>query len=290
MRKIKFIVNPAAGHGESKETLNLIHDAMESVGIPYSISISGYEGHIEKIAKEASEKEYTDVIAVGGDGTVLETFNGIFNKNVNLGIIPAGTGNDFVKMINVGKNYEEAIAKIIAGNTKKIDIGLVNNTHFLNVVGMGIDGDIVQETQKAKKLLKGSAAYIYSTFSTLLKYKCKKVKIIIDGVEYNRKVYLVAVGNGKYFGGGMMITPGAQIDSENFEIVIINAMPKHKFAVLFRKVFTGEHVHEKVVEVLYGKKIIIESESPLLINADGNIIGQSKANIQILAKAQNVIY
>lgn len=290
MRKIKFIVNPAAGHGESKETLNLIHDKMKSANIHYSISISGYIGHIEKIASEAAEKGYTDVIAVGGDGTVLETFNGIFNKNINLGIIPAGTGNDFVKMIDVNKDYNEALSKIIEGKTKKIDIGLVNDTHFLNVVGMGIDGDIVRETERAKKFLKGSAAYIYSTFSTLLKYKCKNIIINIDGKEYKRKVYLVAVGNGKYFGGGMMITPGAEIDSENFEVVIINAMPKHKFAVLFRKVFSGEHVHEKVVEVLYGKKIIIESEAPLLINADGNIVGESKANIQVLEKAQNVIY
>lgn len=290
MRKIKFIINPAAGHGESKNTLDLIHDRMESEKIPYSISISGYEGHIEKLAKEAVEKGYTDVIAVGGDGTVLETFNGIFNKNINLGVIPAGTGNDFVKMLKVDKNFKTALDKIIEGRTKNIDIGLVNDTHFLNVVGMGIDGDIVKQTEQAKKMLKGSAAYIYSTFSSLLKYKCKNVKITIDDEVFYRKIYLVAIGNGKYFGGGMMITPGAEIDSENFEIVIINAMPKHKFAILFRKVFSGEHVHEKVVEVLYGKKITIESDEPLLINADGNIVGESKANIRILEKAQNVIY
>ncbi|MCH4891241.1 diacylglycerol kinase family lipid kinase [Acidaminobacter sp. JC074] len=289
MRKIKFIINPAAGHGESKETLNLIHNRFQKEQIAYSISISGYEGHIEKIAKEAVQEGYTDVVAVGGDGTVLEAFNGIFNSETNLGIIPAGTGNDFVRMIDIGNNFEKALEKVIEGQVKKVDIGLVNDTHFLNVVAMGIDGDIVNLTEKVKKFLKGSTAYIYSTFSSLLKYKCKNVLINIDGLELKREVYLVAVGNGKYFGGGMMITPGAEIDSENFELVIINKMSKSKFAVLFRKVFSGNHVHEDVVEVLYGKKITIQSEEGLLINADGNIIGDSFANIQILPKAQNVI-
>jgi len=289
MRKIKFIINPAAGNGEAKNTINLIHSKLEDTGLEYSISISGFVGDVERISVEAVENGYTDIVAVGGDGTVLEAFNGLFNKNVNLGLIPAGTGNDFVKMININKNFEEAIDKIIEGNTKIIDIGVVNDTHFLNVVGMGIDGEIVKKTEQVKKIIKGSPAYIYSTFSTLINYKCKNVRIEIDGEVYNRKVYLVAVGNGKYFGGGMMVTPGAELDSENFEIVIINEMTRSKFAILFRKVFSGNHVYEDPVEVFYGKNVNITSEDPLMVNADGNIIGESIANIHILPKAQKVI-
>ena len=289
MRKIKFIINPAAGNGEAKNTINLIHSKLEDTGLEYSISISGYVGDVERLSVEAVENGYTDIVAVGGDGTVLEAFNGLFNKNVNLGLIPAGTGNDFVKMININKNFEEAIDKIIEGNTKVIDIGVVNDTHFLNVVGMGIDGEIVKKTEQVKKIIKGSPAYIYSTFSTLINYKCKNVRIEIDGEVYNRKVYLVAVGNGKYFGGGMMVTPGAELDSENFEIVIINEMARSKFAILFRKVFSGNHVHEDPVEVFYGKNVNITSEDPLMVNADGNIIGESVANIHILPKAQRII-
>jgi len=289
MRKIKYIVNPAAGQGESKETINLIHDRMKTADLMYSISISCYEGHVEILAKEAAENGYTDVVAVGGDGTVLEAFNGIFNKSVNLGIIPAGTGNDFVRMIDLKKNFDYAIDKIIKGETCKVDIGVVNNTHFLNVVGMGIDGEIVSKTESVKKKIKGSAAYLYSTFASLLNYKCKEITIEIDGNIYHRKVYLVAVGNGKFFGGGMMITPGAKLDSENFEVVIINEMTKRKFAILFRKVFSGNHVHEKPVEVFYGKHIKINSNEPILINADGNIIGDTSASIHIIPKAQNVI-
>lgn len=289
MRKIKYIINPAAGQGESKHTINLIHDKMIASDVMYSISISSYEGHVEILAREAAQDGYTDVVAVGGDGTVLEVFNGIFERNINLGIIPAGTGNDFVRMLNMTKNFEESIDRIIRGNTCRVDIGVVNDTHFLNVVGMGIDGDIVSKTEVVKKKIKGSAAYLYSTFASLLNYKCKEVTINIDGNIYHRKVYLVAIGNGQYFGGGMKITPGAKLDSKNFEVVVINEMKKSKFAVLFRKVFSGKHIHEKPVEVFYGKNIKVKSDDSILINADGNIIGNGTAEIHIMPEAQNVI-
>lgn len=289
MRKIKFIINPAAGQGESKDTIRLIHDKMEVCDMMYSISISGFQGDVENIARDAVKNGYTDVIAVGGDGTVLETLNGIIDTETTLGIIPAGTGNDFIKMISKEKSFESFLDKIIEGKTKRIDIGMVNNKKFLNVVAMGIDGDIVNMTSKVKKYLKGSSAYLYSTFASLLKFKCKDVRIEIDDKVFHRKVYLVAVGNGSYFGGGMKITPGAMLDSENFEVVIINSMTKTKFSILFRKVFTGEHVHEKTVEVFYGKKIKIISKDNLYVNADGNIIGNGKAKIEVLPKYQNVI-
>jgi len=289
MRKIKYIINPAAGHGESKETINIINGKMKKTNLDYSISISGHPGDIEIIARESVKEGYTDVVAVGGDGTVLEAFNGIFDKDINLGIIAAGTGNDFVRMLDVDNDFEKSVDRIIQGKTKKIDIGIVNNTHFLNVVGMGIDGEIVKKTESAKKILKGSVAYLYSTFASLINYKCKSVIIEIDDIEYRREVYLVAIGNGKYFGGGMMVTPGASLTSEDLEVVIINKMKKSKFTILFRKVFSGKHVDENLVEVFKGKNIKISSAEPILINADGNIVGNTQAAIQILPKAQNVI-
>lgn len=289
MRKIKFIINPAAGDGSSKNTIKLIHDKMENAKMEYSISISGYKGDVEILAKEAVQENYTDIVAVGGDGTVLEVFNEIIHHDINLGIIPAGTGNDLIKMIGLTKNYEDCIDRIIKGKTRKIDIGVVNDMFFLNVVGMGIDSEIVEMTEKAKKFLKGTAAYVYSTFRMLATYKCKKITINIDGMVIERLAYLVAVGNGKYYGGGMMITPKAEIDNEQFQVTVIKKMSKLKFTILFSKVFSGAHIHEDPVEVYYGKNIRISSDSSLKINADGNIIGNKKCDIHILPKAQKVI-
>ncbi len=289
MRKIKYIINPAAGKGDAKQVIENIHKEMKRTNIEYTITISAYENHVEKISKKAVEEGHTDIVAVGGDGTVLEAFNGLFGKNVNLGIIPSGTGNDLVKMLNITKNVDESIKKIIRGKTRKIDIGKVNGRYFLNVVGIGIDGEIVEETKRVKKILSGSPAYIYSTFSTLIKYRAKNMIINIDGVVFKRNALLVAIGNGKYCGGGMMLTPGAEIDNEEFQIVVIKKISKLKFALLFRKVFSGTHINENCVEVYQGKKIKISSAEDVKINADGNIIGNAPAEIELLAKAQNII-
>lgn len=289
MRKIKFIINPVAGNGSSKDTIKRIHDKMIEAEIRYSISISGYKGEVEDLAKEAVEEGYTDLVAVGGDGTVLEAFNGIYNHDIALGIIPSGTGNDFARVLDLTHNLEENINKVIIGHTERIDVGRVNDKHFLNVAGLGIDSSILEKTEKVKKAIKGPMAYLLSTFMVLSKYKCQDIKITIDGCEMTRHCYLVAIGNGSYYGGGMKITPKASLTNGLLEVVIIHKMPKIKFALLFKKVFSGDHIHESVVENYQGKHVKIEASSEVKINVDGNLIGQGSCEISIEEKKQKII-
>lgn len=103
---------------------------MEKNKIDYSVSISGYKGEVEKIARQAVIDMYTDVIAVGGDGTVTEVFNGIHHSNINLGIIPVGTGNDLARVLNLSDDMHETINKIVIGRTKAIDIGKCGELYF----------------------------------------------------------------------------------------------------------------------------------------------------------------
>lgn len=289
MRKIKYIINPVAGDGSSKNTIKAIHDKMIESDIMYSISISGFKGEIESISRLAADDGYTDVVAVGGDGTVLEAFNGIYNRNITLGIIPSGTGNDFAKVLNLGDDFEENLNKIIIGNTELIDVGKINDSHFLNIAGLGIDSSILETTEKIKKTIKGPFAYLLSTFIVLAKYKCQEIKITIDGCEMTRNCYLVAIGNGKFYGGGMMVTPNASLTNGLLEIVIIHKMSKFKFVRLFKKVFTGDHISESVVENYQGKNIQIETSAEVKINVDGNLIGQGSCNISIEEKKQKII-
>jgi YegS/Rv2252/BmrU family lipid kinase len=290
MRKIKFIINPVAGKGSGKNTIEYIHDLMIENKIEYSVSISCYKGEVEKLAKKAVLENYTDIIAVGGDGTVTEVFNGIHHKDINLGIIPVGTGNDLARVLNLDNNIKETINKIIIGRTKKIDIGKCEDLYFLNVAGLGVDSEIIEKTEKIKKLIKGPMAYLISTFIVLSKYKCQKMSIDIDGCKMERECYLVAVGNGNYYGGGMKITPKGILEDGLFEIVIIHKMPKLKFAWLFRKVFSGDHIYESVVESYKGKIVYIQAPENVKINLDGNLIGNGSCRFEIESKQQNVLY
>ena len=290
MRKIKYIVNPVAGKGSGKKTLGYIHDFMKKNKIEYSVSISCYKGEIEKIAEKAVLDNYTDVIAVGGDGTVTEVFNGIHHQKVNLGIIPVGTGNDLARVLNLNNDIEETLNKIIIGRTKSIDIGKCDGTYFLNVAGLGVDSEIIEKTEKIKKIIKGPMAYLISTFLVLSKYKCQQMTIDIDGCIIERNCYLVAIGNGNYYGGGMKITPSSLLEDGFFEVVIIHKMPKIKFAWLFRKVFSGDHIHESVVESYKGKNVYIKAPENVKINLDGNIVARGSCRFEIESKIQKVLH
>ncbi len=293
MRKLLFIINPVAGHGKGTELIKIINDYMSKQILEYDIKISNKVGNVTEIAQWGCENHYTDIISVGGDGTLVEAVNGInIEKAVTLALIPGGTGNDFARVLNMPKDIERALDTIIVGKTKDVDLCTVNGQRFINVCCMGIDGEIILDTDRIKSKIRGSSAYLLSTLKALSTYKAKKVIITIDGLELKREIILVAVGNGKYIGGGMMVTPDAEIDDGFLELCVVNKLSKPKLLMLFPSIFKGTHVNIKpTVEMYRGKSIkVIALEDRLLINADGNIIGTTPTEININGNKIKMIY
>jgi YegS/Rv2252/BmrU family lipid kinase len=293
MRKILFIVNPVAGHGNGKNLIRIINDYMSKNDVEHTIKISNKMGNVTELAKWGCEQDFTDIVAVGGDGSLVEALNGIdLEKSVSLGLLPAGTGNDFAKVLNLSKSYEECLDVLMAGETKDVDVCEVNQQRFINVCCCGIDGEIIMDTDRIKRNIRGSSAYLLSTLKALATYKAKKVLVKIDDLELSRETILIAVGNGKYIGGGMKVTPDAEIDDGLLDICIVNKLSKPKLIALFPSIFKGEHINIKpTVEMYKGKHIqIVTLEDRLLINADGNLIGTTPANIKITGKKLKVIY
>lgn len=289
MRKYLFIVNPIAGKGKSMELIPKIKESFDRDEIDYDIRITEDRGHGEAIAKEAVDKGYTHIISVGGDGTAYEIINGIGSGNAILGILPSGTGNDFARMVKTPKDYDEILKCFKVSKTKRIDVGKVNNRYFLNYSSAGIDAEIVKETEGIKKYISGPSAYILGVFKTLIKYKNKEVEILIDGKKIRRNIELIAVGNGKYYGGGMKINPTADFEDGLLDICIVSKMNKLKFALLFSTVFKGKHTKFKEVEILRGKEVKIYGDDSLLLNADGDMIGNIPAEIEVQKESVEVI-
>lgn len=289
MKKYLFIVNPVAGKGNTLELIPKIKESFDKDKIDYDIRITEERGQGEKIAREAVDKGYTHIISVGGDGTAYEVINGIGSGNVVLGILPSGTGNDFVRMTKTPKDYDEILKNFKDAKTKKIDIGKVNNRYFLNYSSVGIDSEIVKETESIKKYISGPSAYVVGVFKTLIKYKNKEVDILIDGKKIKRNIELIAVGNGKYYGGGMKINPSADLEDGLLDICIVNKMNKLKFALLFSTVFKGNHTKFKEVEIFRGKEVKIFGDDSLLLNADGDMIGNIPAVIEVQKESVEVI-
>lgn len=289
MRNALIVINPVSGNGESLKLKEKILEYFDEAKISYDIIVTNYIGEAEKIAGEIDESKYSELIIVGGDGTIVETVNGIVGKNINLGIIPAGTGNDFARAINSDMKFDEVMKAIIKGKTISADIGTVNDKFFLNVTGFGIDSYILQNLVKIKKIFKGSFSYTVSTFYTLSSYKNKHVKITIDNKKFERDIMLVSICNGKYFGGGMKISPDSKVNDGEFELFIVNKMSKLKFMIVFWKVFKGTHLSVNEVEIFKGKSFTIESDVDIPVNVDGNLYGNTPLKVSVASKKINII-
>lgn len=282
MRRILFIINPAAGKKKNHLLIPKIKNRMDSTNIPYDIRVSKYKGEISELVNYEQHNDYTDMIAVGGDGTLIELVNGLTNFDIRVGVLPSGTGNDFVKSTKSPIEFDQAMDAIIKGKTKEINMGEVNGVVFLNVVSTGIDGSIIQDTEKIKTLISGSAAYLTATVKNIISYKSKPMKLVLDDKVIEDNFTLVAVGNGNYFGGGMKVTPFAEIEKEYFEVCIVRKINNARLLTLFPKIYSGSHGSVKEVEFFKCKNITITStDENLKVNADGNTIGELPMTINI---------
>lgn len=291
-----FIINPVAGKGRGKKTAKHIERFMKEKAMSYDIRFTRCKGDGEVIAKDAIQKGYTKIIAAGGDGTIYETANGMVGSHGVLGIIPCGTGNDLAKSLGISENIEKALNIIFEGYERSIDCGRANGRLFLNVASVGFDAEIVKETEMIKKYIKGPSAYVMGVFKTLLHFHDKEVWIDIDGVEMKKNIMLIAVANGRCYGGGMKIAPEARIDDGYFDICIVNKISKGKLLRLFPTIFSGKHLLVDEVELLRGKSIKIESREKLILNMDGDIGGETpvcvemlKNGIRVMAARENIL-
>lgn len=280
MENILFIINPIAGKGKAEETIPLIQSKMKESHLEYEIILTTKPGEAAKIAFEMVE-DYPIVIAVGGDGTVNEVARGLINrKKGKLGIIPAGTGNDMSKSLGLSLDQNEALEVIINGNSRNMDIGLVNDNLFLNIASVGFDAEVVKNVEGIKKRIKGKIAYVLGVIITLFSFKKQEMILEMDGEVIKRNMVLMAVGNGGYYGGGMNILPMADISDGYFNICLVKDMSNLNMLFLFPSIFKGKHLkYTKYVEIFKAKSVIVKNKEDRIINLDGELILSNKEDI-----------
>lgn len=277
MDHILFIINPIAGGGKAEKIIPLIQDFMDSHKRKYKIITTTKPREAIDIAKNNVDN-YEIIVAVGGDGTINEVAKGIIIAGRGtLGIVPAGTGNDMVKSLGISLNPEKSLETIIRGSRREIDIGKVNNINFINIASVGFDAEVIVNHSKFKGRIKGKLVYILSVIYTLFNYKNKKLEIEIDGEELIEDIVLLAVGSGKYYGGGMKILPSAKVDDEYLYICIISGISKLRMLYLFPTLFEGNHVnYKKYVKIYKAKNIKVNSKEKIHLNVDGDSFSKER--------------
>jgi diacylglycerol kinase (ATP) len=271
--KIQFIINPVAGGGKASDLVPKIEQFMQNVEAESSIAITEKPKDAIGLTKDALKEGYEKIVAVGGDGTVNEVALGIIEAgHGRLGIVPSGTGNDLARSLGIPFSLEQALSIVLAGRQKKIDIGAVNGRLFLNIASIGFDAAVVKTTERIKKWLKSGLAYFVGVLVTLIGFKDIKVRLQIDGKTVDKDVLLVAVGNGKYYGGGLKVLPMAEVEDGYFHVCVVNKMSKCQFLFFLPTIVQGRHVNiTKHVEVYKTKQVRVSLADKAYVNTDGEI-------------------
>lgn len=286
-----FVVNPAAGKGKALGRIPDIKRIFAGNPDDYCIEITQRPGHATEIAAKYAENQKCRIYSVGGDGTLNEVVNGMAGSGSSLGIIPCGSGNDFIRSIFQDFKRTDLLDKTIKGKEKPIDIARINDRYFINISSAGFDAEVVYNTRNIKRIpgIGGSLAYILGILITVFKFTGNDLRIDIDGKQTEGKVLLAAIANGRYYGGGMLPAPEAKIDDGMLDICIVKPVSKAKILMLFPKLIKGTHGSINEVSFNKGRRIEIRSKNELSINIDGEVIRGDKAVFEIIPKGVNII-
>jgi len=285
-----FIVNPLSGKGKGKETAEEIKSVLNERKIEFEMFFTEYHTHAIKLAEELSKKDdCTGVVAVGGDGTFNEVLCGL-DMRVPLGLITSGMGNDFMRTFAPNKTLLEQLEPIINGTTRCIDYIIANEKRCLNVAGTGFDVDILIRQARLRKVLGGSMSYLASLFITLLTLKFRHFVITVDD---NRKIesdgVLIAASNGRFFGGGLPVSPKSCVDDGVLDFLIIKRMPRLKIpGVLshFLKGTIGEVT--KYAEVIKCRALEGTVSPRVKIQLDGELVDMEHFRFEICSNQLKV--
>ncbi|MGC8972089.1 MAG: diacylglycerol/lipid kinase family protein [bacterium] len=281
--RFKLIINPIAGGRKGKSLTEKILKRLRSWGISFDHEFSRYIGHATEIARQ-SVKRFDAIVAVGGDGTVNEVVNGIFGYNIPLGILPVGRGNDFFKSINTSRLLDVIIKPFIeTPKIKLADVGRMNNRYFINVAGVGFDALVATIAEPIRFL--GPIAYLGSTLIGLIKNKGIKLHLNIDGERIDLNALLVAIANGKYFGGGMKIAPEASPWDGKLDVCLIENIPRLEILKTLPKVYSGEHIHHPKVNILKAEYVEVSSSEKIPAEMDGEVFYADKIVAEVVPKS-----
>jgi YegS/Rv2252/BmrU family lipid kinase len=251
-------------------------------------------GELGEIAARAAQ-EYELLVAVGGDGTVNEIVNGIAGVvGPELAIVPRGTGRDFARTFGIGSRFDEAVRIALEGRTRNVDAGRVEfrawngeerTSWFANVGSAGMSGAIARRANDGSKVLGGKLSYLAAILAVFARWEVSEIHVTVDGEERSGPMHDVVVANGAYFGGGLHICPDASPDDGLFDVLLIGHLTKADLGRTLPKAYKGKHLPHPKAELLRGRRVTVETSSPLPIELDGEQPGTTPATFAVVPDA-----
>lgn len=300
----KVIVNPAAGGYSIRRKWPRVRRQLRDIGLSFDYAYTEGVGHAIELARTAADSGCRYLIAVGGDGTVNEVANGILcstgSGNTILGIVSAGTGCSFARSVGIPQGYIDACSLLTGQRRLLIDVGVVEYTSegqylqrfFVNEASVGFSATVMKASKHLPNRLGSNITHTLRTIEglkSLFTYRNKKIKLRVGNNVETIYGCAVVVANGQYLADGMQIAPHAILDDGLLDIVTVGDVGKFELLKIWPKLYSGSHIiHHKIREEKT-TTVIIESDEQLLVEADGELLGEGPVSFSVLPSALSIV-
>jgi diacylglycerol kinase (ATP) len=270
-----FVVNPAAGGGRGAERFERVHGLASPPGKVVEVEFTERPGHAVEIARRAAAEGWRRVVAVGGDGTASEVANGLAHSDTELGIVPCGTGCDFIRTVGIPADMEKAMAGLWTYEAQPCDMGIIGDRRFLNAAGFGFDAAVAQEANQLKDRTRagGTWPFLVAVAHVLRRYESATVRVSVDdGPEEASRVLMATFANGRAYAGGMRISPGSDVGDGRLELVRVGALRAAQVVALLPSVFLGLHTRHPAVSIRPFQVLRAVADAELPVHCDGETL------------------
>lgn len=287
-----MVRNPAAGRGRARRHWPRIARALAAAGVKFDEVETRGRGQAIELA-ERGARRYAGVVAAGGDGTVHEVANGLLRaaSGAALGVIPLGSGDDFAKLLPPA----DPVERLTRGAVRRLDAGRIASdrlVYFANGMDVGFGAHAARNVSSVPRFLTGLGAYLGALAITLVRYPVLRLRLQLDGAPpFEQASTMVAVMNGNCFGGSFRVTPEARPEDGLLDLLVTERVGRARILALVPKIMRGAHAGERDLRLLRARRVVIESDDPLVVEADGEIVLQRarRLEIEILPGALPVI-
>jgi YegS/Rv2252/BmrU family lipid kinase len=286
-RPVLLLVNPAASGGKAVEAGTAARGELQRLGVEHDFAESRDLGHARDLAASAAARGAL-VIACGGDGFIGTVAGAVRSTDGALGVIPAGRGNDFARVLAIPTAPRDAARIAVTGSDRMLDVATCNGAAYVCIASFGFDSEcnrIANETT----FIKGNLVYLYSALKALWQWRSARFEVTVDGARHDFTGYSVAVGNSKAFGGGMYALPDAELDDGELDLLLVADATKLRYLASLVKVFKGTHGDVDAVSFARGRRVEVDADRPFKVYADGDPIADLPAVMEVEHRCLRVV-
>jgi YegS/Rv2252/BmrU family lipid kinase len=284
---LTLIVNPSSAGGKSLKLLPRVEAALDARRVEFRVERTRGLDHGVDLALRAAEHDEVPVV-VSGDGLMGAIGGALAGSETPVGLIPGGRGNDLARALGIPDEPEAAVAVVLAGHSRRIDVGEANGKRFLGIASVGFDSEcnrLANETH----WLRGNLVYAYSMVRTLIGWRSARFTVVANGERRRIEGYFVDVANNRVYGGGMYIAPDAEIDDGLFDVVAIEKGSKWRFLFGLRDVLKGEHLGNEEVSVFRASRLDLDASRPFPVYADGDHLTDLPVSLRVLPSCLSIL-